>query len=80
MSKIILDVDKNNLDTVMTILDNLNPKLINNISIDNKIQRKVQNIEKKPIQKPLEDEFIPKTSSSKYLSRNAYKQKLINNK
>ena len=59
MSQIILDVDKKDMNTVLTILNNLKAGLIKNISSDGK-----------KIAKPLP------TSTSKYLSRDAYKQKL----
>jgi hypothetical protein len=68
MAKIVLDVDNRNLDTVLTILNNLNPKLIKNISTNNKPVQKVA-------QEVLEDEFIPSASVSKY-SKAAYKSKL----
>ncbi|MGB1227380.1 MAG: hypothetical protein ACPG9K_05755 [Poseidonibacter sp.] len=78
MSKITLDIDDKNMDTVLTILNNLKPGLIKNLSTtsDNissrmqakKIQRQ-ENIE--------EDEFMSKTPSmGKYLSKAAYKNKL----
>ena len=78
MSKITLDIDDKNIDTILTILNNLKPGLIKNLStsassINSRIQAKKvlkgQNIE--------EDEFMSKTPSmGKYLSKSAYKNKL----
>lgn len=60
MAKITLEIEDKNIDTVMTILNNLKMGLIKNIS---------SNINKE--QKPLP------SSSSKYLSTDAYKKKLF---
>lgn len=76
MSKITLDVDKNDVNTVLTILNNLKAGLIKNITVDNK--RAPSAVSSKKIAKTavLEDEFMPKpTSNSKY-STSAYKQRL----
>ncbi|MFK2822954.1 hypothetical protein ACH5BK_08225 [Arcobacter sp. YIC-80] len=81
MSKITLDVDKQNVETLLVILKNLKSDLIKNISIDEKnILNKIQ--EKKAIkqQAVLEDEFIQKPTNSKYLSRDAFKNKLHSKK
>ena len=78
MSKITLDIDDKNIETVLTILNNLKPGLIKNLSttsnnINSRIQAKKvlkqQNIE--------EDEFMSKRPSmGKYLSKTEYKNKL----
>ncbi|MGA1932682.1 hypothetical protein ACH5BF_08185 [Arcobacter sp. YIC-464] len=81
MSKITLDVDKQNLDTVLVILKNLKNGLIKNIDIDQKnIVNKMQ--EKKLVKQQaiLEDEFIAKPTNSKYLSKDAFKERLKKNK
>jgi len=59
MAKITLEIDDKNMDTVLTILNNLKTGLIKNISSD-----------KSKEQKPLP------SSTSKYLSKTAYKEKL----
>lgn len=78
MSKIVLDIDEKNIDTVLIILNNLKPGLIKNISsstnnINSRMQAKKllkqQNIE--------EDEFMSSSpSTGKYLSKSEYKNKL----
>lgn len=77
MAKITLDVDNKNKDIVLMILKNLKSDLIKNITVDNKNLQ--NNNTKAPI---LEDEFLPKASKSagKYLSKEAFKAKLINSK
>lgn len=78
MSKIILDIDDKNIDTVLTILNNLKTGLIKNISAPtNNINTRIQ--EKKIARQKniLEDEFISSTpSTGKYLSRSDYKNKI----
>lgn len=80
MSKITLDVDKNDINTVMTILNNLKAGLVKNITIDNKRVSSLPT--KKAIKKViLEDEFMPKqNTSSKYVSKEAFKERLAKNK
>jgi len=78
LSKIVLDIDEKNIDTVLIILNNLKPGLIKNISsstnnINSRMQAKKllkqQNIE--------EDEFMSSSpSTGKYLSKSEYKNKL----
>lgn len=69
MAKIVLDISEKNIDTVKNILDNLKDGLINNIEVQ---QRKY--VAKN---KPLEDDFIPKSkaSSGKYLSPSDFKNR-----
>ncbi|MBU3015361.1 hypothetical protein KO488_11375 [Poseidonibacter lekithochrous] len=78
MSKIVLDVDDKNIDTVLIILNNLKVGLIKNISAPtNNINSRIQEKKLAKQQHILEDEFITSTpSTGKYLSRNAYKNKL----
>lgn len=79
MSKITFDVDKKDLNTVLTILNNLKQGLVKNISVDNKATNSMQT--KKAVKNAvLEDEFLSsKPTNSKYLSKSAYKQKMSNN-
>jgi len=78
LSKIILDIDDKNIDTVLTILNNLKTGLIKNISAPtNNINTRIQ--EKKIARQKniLEDEFISSPpSTGKYLSRSDYKNKI----
>ena len=77
MSKIVLDVDDKNIDTVLLILKNLKQGLVKNISSDKgNVATSIQ--AKKALKKQVvEDEFIEAPSRGKYLSRAAYKNKLI---
>lgn len=79
MSKITLDVEKKDLDTVLTILNNLKSGLVKNVKVDNKPTNSMQ--AKKPVRKPvLEDEFMnTKPSGSKYLSPSAFKNRINQN-
>ena len=79
MSKITLDVEKKDLDTVLSILNNLKSGLVKNIKVDNKTTNPIQ--AKKPVKKPvLEDEFMStKPSNSKYLSPSAFKNRINQN-
>lgn len=78
MSKITLDVDKKDINIVLTILNNLKTGLVKNISVDDKnINTTLKS--NKPLQKQpiIDDEFMSvKPTHSKYLSRSAYKEKL----
>jgi len=90
MAKITLDVEEKNLSTVLTILQNLKPGLIKNISQEqikpvsssinkqnNKRYLSKDAYKKKLNQNILEDEFLPKTTSaSKYLSPQEFKNRL----
>lgn len=77
MSKITLDVDKKDVNTVLTILNNLKTGLVKNIKIDNKAISNSMPAKKIVKQAILEDEFIAKpASTSKYLSKAAYREKL----
>lgn len=88
MAKIILDVNDKNIKTIMLILENLKPGLINNInnaqakpissSLDstNKYTSK-DKYKKRLNNNVLEDEFLDKnTSRGKYLNPSSYKAKL----
>jgi len=78
LSKITLDVDKQDLDTVLTILDNLKAGLINKVTVDNKIiSSSIQNkkvTQKRPV---LEDEFMSAAPTNSKYSKAAYKQRLV---
>lgn len=76
MSKITLDVDKNDVNTVLTILNNLKAGLVKNISVDNKKAPSNTQIRKPVKQAILEDEFIAKPSSNSKYSMSAYKERL----
>lgn len=78
MSKIILDIDEKNIDTVLTILNNLKSGLIKNISAPtNNINSRMQAKKVLKQQNIQEDEFMSSSpSTGKYLSRSAYKNKL----
>ncbi len=73
MKQIILNVKDENLDTVLTILDNLKAGLIDNISSDAK--------------KTLHTRYVPKSSEivregakpqGKYISKAEYQKRKIN--
>lgn len=64
MAKIILEIDKAKLNTVVTILRNLKIGLIKDMKIEEK-------------SKVLEDDFMEtKPSNSKYLSKSEFKERL----
>ena len=58
MSKITLDVDKNDVNTVLTILNNLRAGLVKNITVDNKKAPSSLVAKKAAKQAVLEDEFM----------------------
>ena len=78
MSKIVLDVDDKNIDTVLTILNNLKSGLIKNISAPtNNINSRMQAKKLLKQQNIQEDEFMSSSpNTGKYLSRSDYKNKL----
>jgi hypothetical protein len=78
MPKIVLDVQNEHLNTVMTILKNLNPKLINQLEVDSKTIEPVSS----SIQKRYEPKNKPSPTSptGRYLSPEAYKAKLARKK
>lgn len=78
MSKITLDIEERNIETVLTILNNLKPGLIQNMSYSNNdIKSRMQAKKVIKQEKVEEDEFFSKTpSSGKYLSKSAFKNKL----
>lgn len=78
MSKIVLDIDEKNIDTVLIILNNLKPGLIKNISSStNNINSRMQAKKLLKQQNIQEDEFMSSSpSTGKYLSRSDYKNKL----
>lgn len=90
MAKVVLDVEDKNLSIVLNILENLKTELISNISLENnnlKNNTKSTQSNKRYISKykeklyqrkrPLEDEFLAKTTSTgRYLSPQEFKNKL----
>lgn len=93
MAKIVLEIDDKNLPTVLNILENLKAGLIKNISSEKRekikpISSSISNNQNKRYlskdkykqklqQKPLEDNFMKKpSSSSKYLSKEEFKNRL----
>ena len=78
MSKIVLDIDEKNIDTVLIILNNLKPGLIKNISSStNNINSRMQTKKLLKQQNIQEDEFMSSSpSTGKYLSKSEYKNKL----
>jgi len=72
MSKITLDVDDKNLDTVMTVLNNLKAGLIQDISVSkmNKIKPVKSSLDK------IETQATQQVNANKYLSKSKYKQKI----
>ncbi|XPV67685.1 MAG: hypothetical protein ACNI25_10195 [Halarcobacter sp.] len=90
MAKITLDIDEKNISTVMNILKNLKVGLIKNITqeqikpisssisnVNNKKYISKETYKKRLNQDVLEDEFLPKSTSSKrYLTPNEFKNKL----
>ena len=79
MSKITLDVDKNDVNTVLTILNNLKAGLVKNITVDNKKAPSSLVAKKAVKQAVLEDEFMAKPSSHSKYSMSAYKNRLAEN-
>ena len=77
MSKIVLDVEDKNLDTVLLILHNLKQGLVTNINTDKKSINTTIQAKKALKNKVLDHEFMDESpSSGKYLSKSAYKNKL----
>lgn len=72
MSKITLDVTEKNVETVMTILENLKSGLISDISVDNK------KVKPKTVYTPPKNKVIKENSpvAGKYISPAAYKKRL----
>lgn len=87
MAKVTLNIDDKKLSTVLNILENLKIGLISNIKVENKEHTK-SNIQsdkrylskdkykQKLRQKPLDDEFIAKPTTSRYLSPQEFKNRL----
>lgn len=80
MSKVVLDIDSKNVDTVLMILKNLKSGLIKNISIDNKKQVSNLDIQKEKRVLVEEDEFLAKKAPMGKYSKEAYKSRLLNKK
>lgn len=65
MSKIILDIDDKNLSTVLNILENLKSGLIKNIDVSKKVDIKL-----------VSSSISNSGSNKRYLSKDAFKQKI----
>jgi hypothetical protein len=77
LSKIVLEVEDKNIDTVLLILHNLKQGLITNINTDKKNTNTTIQAKKALRKKVIEDEFMSESpSSGKYLSKSAYKNKV----
>ena len=77
MSKITLDVNSKNIDTVLMILSNLKPGLITSITTDKRNNIISKQNEGNLKQEILKDEFMKKpTSTGKYLSKDEYKYRI----
>lgn len=81
MNEIKLSVDDKNLETVLTILNNLKTGLIKNIET-NGTPAKARHTQYQPKIKTImkDDDFGTTDSSGKYINPAAYKQRLKNNK
>ena len=81
MNEIKLSVDDENLETVLTILQNLKAGLITDIQTNGKVN-KVKHAQYQPKMKTImkDDDFGTKDSSGKYINPAAYKQRLKNKK
>lgn len=81
MNEIKISVDDKNLETVLTILNNLKTGLISEIHTNVKAS-KVRTPPYQPKTKPImqDDDFGTNDSSGKYINPAAYKQRLKNKK
>lgn len=81
MNTITLSIDDENLETVLTILNNLKTGLIKNIETNTKVS-KVRTPPYQPKAKTImkDDDFGTNDSSGKYINPAAYKQRLKNKK
>jgi len=74
MAKVVLDVDDKNVDTLLTILQNLKEGLICDIHIDKKrAYKRAKSIEAKPLQSSPEP-VAP--TSGKYIDPKTFKERL----
>ena len=78
MKKITLSVDDKNLETVLTILENLKNGLIEKIETDINFQRKSTQYKPKKSGVIYEHESGTNDTNGKYLSASAYKKRLQN--
>jgi len=76
MNEIKLSVDDKNLETVLTILNNLKDGLISEIKTDAKIKSRATQYQPKNNRIIKEEESGTNDSSGKYLNISAYKQRL----
>ncbi len=78
MNEIKLSVDDKNLDTVLSILNNLKDGLILDIKTDANVKRKVGKTQYQPKNNKIirEENSGTNDSSGKYINISAYRQKL----
>jgi hypothetical protein len=79
MNKIKLSVSDENLDTVLTILNNLKDGLLNSIQTNGKVKIRTTHYKPKTNTIIREEESGTNDSSGKYVSTSAYKQRLKKN-
>ena len=72
MSKISFDVEKENVQLVMTLLENLKEGLVHNLKVDDKQQVKHKRYEAKQNKIVMENEPV----QGKYIDVNAFKNRL----
>ena len=75
MNEIKLTIDDKNLDTVLTILDNLKDGLVSNLEINNTTSKHTQ-YKPRTNKIILEEKSGTQDTSGKYVSASAYKQRL----
>jgi len=78
MNEIKLSVDDKNLDTVLSILNNLKDGLIANIKTNTSVKRKARTTQYQPKDNRIirEESSGANDSSGKYINTSAYKQRL----
>ena len=76
MNKITLSIEKENLETVLSILNNLKSGLISDIKMDVKTRVNATQYQPKTKKVIYEQESGTNDSNGKYASVSAYKQKL----
>lgn len=80
MNEITLSVEKENLETLLTILNNLKSGLISEIKTDSKTKVRVTQYQPKSKKVIYEQESGTNDSHGKYASVSAYKQRLKSKK
>ena len=76
MSKVTIDVKNDNLETVLTILENLKDGLVENIQVDKSISKK------KPTYQPPKNKVIKEgeAQTGKYINPAAFKKRMSKDK